>query len=174
MNENLKGTLVYLRPPEPEDVDVLYHWENNMKLWRYSDTTYPFSRFILKKYIENASTDIYEARQLRFIIAVIIDGTPVGAIDLFDFDPYHQRAGVGVFIHESHQNNGYAKEALRLLVWYSQKVLNLHQIWCTIESENKKSRKLFHEAGFSEVGIRKEWLKRGSVWADDIILQKLL
>ena len=51
---------VLIRALEPEDLEYLYKWENDMDLWDVSDTLTPFSHFTLKKYIDNADKDIYE------------------------------------------------------------------------------------------------------------------
>ena len=40
----------------------------------------------------------------------------VGAVDLFDFEPYHLRAGVGILIHKAeNRGKGYAGDALQAL-----------------------------------------------------------
>ena len=90
---------IMLRALEPEDLEYLYTWENNMDLWDVSDTLTPFSHFTLKKYIESSHKDIYSSKQLRLMIVRIEDKTPIGLVDLYDFDPYHQRAGIGIMIH---------------------------------------------------------------------------
>ena len=59
---------IVIRALEPEDLEYLYQWENDMDLWEVSDTLTPFSHFTLKKYIENSHQDIYEAKQLRLMI----------------------------------------------------------------------------------------------------------
>ena len=68
MADQLKNNLVRLRALEPEDLEYLYKWENDMDLWDVSDTLTPFSHFTLKKYIENAHVDIYTSKQLRLMI----------------------------------------------------------------------------------------------------------
>ena len=95
----LKGDNLVLRPPEPNDIDLLYQWENNTEIWRISNTLVPFSKHILKKYIENASQDIYTAKQMRFIIdkykTTNQETKSIGTIDLFDFDAYQADPGAG-------------------------------------------------------------------------------
>ena len=59
---------ILIRALEPEDLEYLYKWENDMDLWDVSDTLTPFSHFTLKKYIENAHVDIYTSKQLRLMI----------------------------------------------------------------------------------------------------------
>ena len=83
---------ILIRALEPEDLEYLYQWENNMDLWDVSDTLTPFSHYTLKKYVENSHVDIYCSKQLRLMIVRMEDKTPIGLIDLYDFDPYHLRA----------------------------------------------------------------------------------
>ena len=96
----LENRTISLRAPEPEDLDILYLWENNTDVWRISGTLVPFSRYILKQYLDHAHQDIFETKQVRFIIQLNENKRPVGAIDLFDFDPHHHRAGIGILIAE--------------------------------------------------------------------------
>ena len=88
----LHGEKVRLRALEPEDLDFLYTTENDTNFWKVSNTQVPFSRFLLKQYIENSYQDIYEAKQLRLIIEEIKNNKAIGMIDLFDFNPQHRRA----------------------------------------------------------------------------------
>ena len=82
----LTGEKVYLRALEPDDLEFLFSVENNEEFWEVSSTSTPYSRFILKQYLENAHKDIYEVKQLRLVICEK-NGSPTGFIDLFDFDP---------------------------------------------------------------------------------------
>ena len=114
----LHGEKVRLRALEPEDLDFLYTTENDTNFWKVSNTQVPFSKFLLKQYIENSYQDIYEVKQLRLIIEEIKNNKAIGTIDLFDFNPQHKRAGIGVLIHERYQKFGFANEALALLIPY--------------------------------------------------------
>jgi hypothetical protein len=80
---HLKGQLISLRAVEPNDLELLYQWENNPSVWHLSNTLAPFSKHILKEYIENAKHDIYVTKQLRLMINTSKYG-PIGCIDLFD------------------------------------------------------------------------------------------
>lgn len=97
--------------------------------------------------------------------------TTIGSIDLFDFDPFHKRAGIGILIDEPFRRKGFALEALSLLTEYCFHTLNLHQIYCTIGDDNSESIKLFAKAGFVQCGIKKEWLCRNGSWTDELIFQ---
>ena len=64
----INDDIIRLRALEPEDLECLYQWENDMDLWEVSDTLTPFSLFTLKKYIETCHLDIYTTKQLRLMI----------------------------------------------------------------------------------------------------------
>lgn len=168
----LEGTLIRLRAPEPEDLEYFYKWENDSDIWLISNTITPFSRYILKEYIATAHLDIYENKQLRLMIDTLDGMGTIGSIDLFDFDPYHNRAGVGILIgEESDRGKGYADDALKVLINYAFAVLKLHQLYCNIGSENQKSLRLFQNNGFSVVGEKKEWNRGMRGWQDEYLLQ---
>ena len=96
----LESDTVRLRALEPDDVDILYKWENDTNVWKVSNTIVPFSRHILRQFIDSQKYDIFETRQLRLIIEAVDTGKAVGTIDLFDIDPYNRRAGIGVLIYD--------------------------------------------------------------------------
>lgn len=166
---NLIGEKCSLRAIEPADVDFLFKWENDTDHWLVSGTIAPFSRQDLVNYI-GGIRDIYTDKQLRLMIS--IEGRPAGLIDLYDFDPNHQRAGIGVLIGEkSDRRLGVASEALRLLIDYSFEILHLHQLHASIPATNTASLTLFENSGFQKIGIRKEWLKTQSGWIDEHLYQ---
>lgn len=171
MMETTKGNNINLRALEPEDLEFLFTTENNELFWEVSHTQAPFSKFLLKQYLENAHLDIYETKQLRLIIEENTSKKSVGMIDLFDFNPQHQRAGVGVIITEEFQQKGYASEALKLLIKYSFSYLNLHQLYANITSDNKKSLVLFKKHNFKQIGIKKDWIYNNGSFKDEILFQ---
>src|ERR1035437_2964045 len=167
----LTGEKISLRAIEPQDIDVLYQWENDTENWLVSNTQTPFSRFVLEQYIASAHEDIYSAKQLRLIICDP-ENKAVGSIDLFDFEPNHFRAGIGILIAEkTDRKKGYASEALNLLINYCFDTLNLHQIYCNITTDNEASILLFQKQGFQITGIKKQWIRDGGKFKDELILQ---
>jgi len=146
----LENTRIQLRALEPEDLDVLYHWENDPDIWHLSNTLAPFSKYTLKN----------------------TDKKILGAVDLFDFEPIHQRAGVGILIgEESDRKLGFATEALECLREYAFKTLGLKQLYCNICEDNPDSLKLFIKQGYVITGQKKDWIKKSDKWYSEYILQ---
>lgn len=169
---SLKNNRIYLRAVEPEDLDLLYIWENDPEIWKVSDTLKPFSRFQIKQYIQNSNRDIFEEKQVRFMICLNSDDTAIGTIDLYDFEPYHLRAGIGILIGEKRfRKQGLAFEALQTAIQYSFEIIGLKQLYCTIDTTNIESINLFSGIGFIPAGTLKQWNRTAGIWNDEVFLQ---
>ena len=143
-----------------------------MLYWAISNTISPFSKYTLKRYVEISHKSIYETGQLRLMIDYIPDNISVGSIDIFEFDPYHNRAGVGILIaDEQYRRKGLASMSLTCIINYCFKKLGLHQLYCNILADNQESMQLFSKLGFVQAGIRKEWVKTPTGYIDQYIFQ---
>jgi diamine N-acetyltransferase len=168
----LKGKNIYLRALEPEDLDFIYALENNESIWEVSNTQTPYSRFLIRQYLENAHQDIYEAKQLRLAICRNETAETLGLIDIFDFDPKNNRAGVGILIgSQAYRSKGIGSEALELVIKYSFQQLQVHQLYANIGSDNEISLQLFTKFGFQKIGIKKDWNKVNNVYKDELLFQ---
>jgi len=172
--KTLKGEHIYLRALEPEDLDFIHDIENNQDIWEISNTITPYSKFLIKQYLDQAHKDIFEVKQLRLVICNYND-VALGMIDLFDFDFKNRRAGVGILIKAiEDRQKGYGKEALELLVNYCIRHLDMHQLYCNISEDNEKSLKLFKNYGFEIIGLKKDWNYINGTYKNEYLLQILL
>jgi len=170
---SLKGDKVYLRALEPEDLQFLYELENDTSIWEISGTTTPYAKHVLQLYLDNAHRDIYDVKQLRLCICDTKHKV-IGLIDLFDFDPKNNRAGLGIVIKDSaNRNQGKGDESIQLLVDYAFSTLNLHQIFANVAEENVTSIHLFKKLGFEQVGVKKDWILVNGKYKNEILFQKI-
>ena len=168
----LKGKNIFLRALEPEDLEFIYAIENDENIWEISNTITPYSRFLIRQYLENAQQDIFEAKQLRLAICKKDNQNPIGLIDLFDFDPKNSRAGVGIIIqNDENRKNGFGKEALELVINFSFSQLQLHQLYANIQTENEASIKLFSTFGFQKIGVKRDWTLSKGKYLDEAMFQ---
>ena len=168
----LKGDNIFLRALEPSDLDFLYELENDEALWEVGNTITPYSRFILKEYIDNSYRDIFEVKQLRLVICKNEDQTAIGLIDLYDFDPKNKRVGVGIVIFpDKEKQKGFASEALNLISKYALDRLKVHQIYAGITEDNLGSIRLFEKSGYIRNGIKKDWTLSDEGFKDEHFYQ---
>jgi diamine N-acetyltransferase len=166
---------IKLRALEPDDVELLYRWENDPMVWRVSNTHAPVSKFILASYIKSSDRDFWESKEMRLIIEDI-EGKPVGTIELFDFDPFHLRAGLGIIVFENNdRRKGIANKALKLIMNYSLTELGIYQLYANIAESNRASLELFGNLGFIQTGNKTNWLRLPGVgWENELLLQRVL
>ncbi len=163
--KTLVGEYIYLRALEPSDLDVLYTVENDETLWNVGETMVPLSKHILKDYLSNVHLDIYEAKQLRLVICSKKTNDFIGLIDLYDFDPHHLRAGIGILISNTNaRRKGYAYQALELMKNYCALHLKIHQLYANIEAVNTASIALFEKAAFTKIGLKKDWRRTQDIY----------
>ncbi|MDQ3050336.1 MAG: GNAT family N-acetyltransferase [Bacteroidota bacterium] len=174
----INGKNISLRALEPSDINLMYAWENDTDIWPVSGTLTPFSRHTMEQFVKVAHHDIYTNKQLRLAIQKKINGgiqgETIGFIDLFDFEPAHLRAGVGILIaNKENRRKGFALESLNLLSNYSFRVLHLHQLYCHVHVNNEPSIRLFSSAGYKCNGELADWTLSNGSWVNVYIMQKV-
>ena len=161
-----------LRALEPNDLELVYEVENDKSLWVYSNTSSPFSRHTLKKFIENSHLDIIEHKQLRLVIAD--DEQSYGFIDLYDYDFINRRVGLGIIIFKKYRSKGIGLSSLQLTENYLLEHVPIHQVYANISSKNKESISLFEKSGFVNIGLIKDWIFYNNKFNDELLFQKIL
>ena len=169
---NLSIMNLKLRALEPNDLELVYEVENDKSLWVYSNTSSPFSRHTLKKFIENSHLDIIEHKQLRLVIAD--DEQSYGFIDLYDYDFINRRVGLGVIIFKKYRSKGIGLSSLQLTENYLLEHVPIHQVYANISSKNKESISLFEKSGFVNIGLKKDWIFYNNKFNDELLFQKIL
>ncbi len=168
---NLKGVNVWLRALEPDDLSFVHRIENDERMWVFGNTRTPYSRFVIRQYLENSHQDIHTAKQLRLAITHADSFEAVGLIDLYDYEPVHNRAGIGIVVDEPARRGNIGSEALQILVEYAFSALGMHQLYAHIDPGNEASVRLFATFGFRECGRRRDWNLVHGRYRDESIYQ---
>ncbi|MFI3293602.1 MAG: GNAT family protein [Rikenellaceae bacterium] len=183
---NITSGNIGLRALEPEDLDLVYVWENDPSDWEHSATRIPYSRHQLRQFIESQSQDLRSSEgQIRLIVCctkmetlrgenTIQCGDAIGMVDIFEYDHYNHRAGLGIYIDPAFRCRGYARQAILTTERYLFEKFRLHQLWCNILSSNLPSIELFKKCGYIQTGTKQEWHLCGEDYIDEFIFQKKL
>lgn len=166
----IKNDIVTLRIAEPHDADLIYRWENDMEVWRDSETRVPYSMHQIERFLLN-NNDLVSEKQLRLMIEDTKNGTSVGCIDIYDYDEFNGRAGFGILIDEKDRGRDFAKNAISLLMKYCFNTLLLNQIYALVLATNANSIKLFESIGFVRCGLKKQWYRTADGFVDQIEYQ---
>lgn len=161
------GERLYLSPVNPDDAETYIKWMNNKAVANYfgSYSSVVSSKNELKWLLEpDNDTQRYAM--------VLLDGDiMVGCISLQNIDHRNRHAFIGIFIgEEEHRGKGYGAEAIRLILEYGFKILNLHSIQLSIHADNPAGIACFKKAGFRESGRRHEWIFKDGKYIDVIYM----
>lgn len=172
---SITNDAIKLRALEPDDVELLYKWENDNSVWRVSNTHVPISKYLLASYIKSSDRDFWESKELRLIIENG-ENIPVGTIELFEFDPFHLRAGLGIILFaQEDRGKGLAKLALELIMEYAFNELGIYQLYANVAESNRASIELFKKLGFVQTGNKTNWLRIPGVgWENEFLFQRVL
>lgn len=167
----LMNDRLYLRAVEPEDLDLMYQMENDPGMWDISSFTVPYSRYVLKQYIEGSQSDMFADKQLRLMIVRREDNRTLGTVDVTDFVPLHSHGAVGIAVHGDYRQEGYAADALKMLCEYVFNFLCIRQLYAHVAVENEASVRLFASCGFTQCGLLKDWLRTKDGYRDAVLMQ---
>ena len=159
---------IKLRAIEPEDLDLLYHIENDVESWNVGTSNVPYSRYLLHVYDERAKNDIYTDRQVRMMVENE-EGNVIGVVDLVSFDPANRRAEVGIIIMNDYRRQGYGAAVIDAIKDYALRILHLHQLYAYVDCDNNASMGLFEKTGFCESAKIKDWLFDGVKYHDSVL-----
>ena len=152
-------------------------WENASEDWWMGANVLPISREAMTRFV-TGDHDLYRDKQLRWMLDAkdAENGwSAVGALDLYDFEPRHQRAGVAIHVRRDCRRQGHGAAGLGLLAAYAQEHLGLHQLYAEVPADHEASMDLFRHAGYRVTGLRESWIRgvQGR-WADVQTLQLIL
>lgn len=159
--------MIRLRKIEPTDIPYLYQWENDARMWADSDTHNPLSQADLREYVASSTGDIYRDGQLRLMIDE--DGSTMGCIDLFDFDPRNRKAAIGMYIAPHARGRGIGTKAVKLIEEYAFGFLKLRMLYAIIATKNTACSTIYKKEGYEPSSTLKAW----TIEDDAILWQKI-
>jgi RimJ/RimL family protein N-acetyltransferase len=143
---------VRLRAIEPEDAVHFLHWNEESERGRLLDFLWPpSSAHAVGRWAEEQSRQGFEGETFHWVIENR-DGEAVGSISTHDCNPRNGTFSYGVDIAPEHRGQGYAGEAIRLVLAYYFNELRYQKVTVPIHGDNPHSIRLHQRLGFQEEG----------------------
>ncbi|MHB0858737.1 MAG: GNAT family N-acetyltransferase [Anaerolineae bacterium] len=164
-----RGEKVELRGVEPEDVEVFLAWNHDSDMCRGVDRVwFPASREHVRHWVERAGSAPLEGDEFQFVIANHA-GEMVGTLNTMRCDRRVGAFSYGVAVRREHQRQGYAHEAIRLVLRYFFDELRYQKVTADVYSYNEPSMRLHEKLGFQLEGrVRRTVLTSGR-FADQLL-----
>lgn len=167
----LKGTLVYLRPFEPEDADWWWRSINNDEEGRrLTGTQVAFTKAQIAAYIERQAGD---DTRVSFAVVRQEDDALVGEVVLNEIHRSNRSANFRVYVEASHTGRGYGTEAIRLMLDHGFGMLNLHRIELDVYTINERAAHVYEKLGFRREGVKRQNWYYGHPYYDSVVMSVL-
>lgn len=155
--KKLLGDRIYLSPKgtSDEEIEKFTEWMNDFRVTDYTGKTGKIITLLgEKEWFEKSARS--EANR-NFNIVELNSDKLIGTIGLENFNWIARSAVLGIFIgDEEFRSNGYGTEAIKLLLEFGFKYLNLHSIRLDLLSVNERAHKCYLKCGFKDVGKSRE------------------
>ena len=155
--KKLVGERIYLAPKgaSEEEIEKFTEWMNDFQVTDYTGRTSQITTYASEKeYLENAEKD---TNKRTFNIVSLEDDKLVGTVGLESINWIERSAVLGIFIGDNDfRSNGYGAEAIRLLLEYGFRYINLHSIRLDLLSVNERAHKCYLKCGFKDTGASRE------------------
>ena len=164
--KKLVGDRIYLSPVNIEDAEKYVEWFCDFSM---TDGVGRSSALMTvemeKEWIENALKNGHYS----FAIVNAEKNELIGNCGLENINQTDRRGAVGIFIgREENRSQGYGSEALRLLLDFGFRYLNLHNIMLNVKSFNERAIACYKKVGFKEFGRRRESYFLNGEYYDDV------
>lgn len=167
----IAGERLYLSPFDPEAAESASQWAEWMNDSAVAGYYGGNDRLVS---LAEARKTVAGLAGYRFTIVLSDGNIPIGHASLHDVNPVSRNAFLGIFIGEAaYRGKGCGTEAVRLLLRYGFRTLNLHSIMLSVHADNHAAIRCYQKAGFQEAGRCREWVFKNGAYVDKLYMQIL-
>lgn len=168
--KKLVGDRIYLSPRITEDYEIFTEWMNDFETTDYLGRSGQLQSLSAEKeFLEQHSN-----QKSSFVIVTLDENKMIGTVSLKQFNDINRTATLGIFIGDkAYRNNGYGTEAIRLILEYGFKYLNLQNIKLDLMEFNERALKCYQKCGFKEYGRRRKCKYINGKYYDSIAMDIL-
>ncbi len=155
--KKLVGDRIYLSPKgvSEEEIQKFTEWMNDFNVTDYTGRSGQITTLVgEKEWLENS---VRNTENRNFNIVELNSNKLIGTIGLENIDWIQRSAVLGIFIGDANfRNNGYGTEAIKLLLEYGFKYVNLHSIRLDLLEVNERAHRCYLKCGFKDTGRSRE------------------
>jgi RimJ/RimL family protein N-acetyltransferase len=170
-----RGALVRLDAWDVDaDAEEFAAWHSEMEFLRlgYDQGARPLSVHEARGTLERWRDDW--PASVNFAVRAQSDGRLVGMTRLYDVEPLHRTAILGISVgRRADWGKGYGTDASKITIRYGFQELNLHRVWLDVFGYNDRAKALYERLGFTEEGRLRQHLERDGR-RHDVVLMGLL
>ena len=168
----LRGERIVLRPIERDDVPTLASLMNDLEtVHRLSDRP-PVPRAVEER-LGDFDVDVEERPSDSVWFVIAAGDEVIGTCGFSNLDHYHGRAELGVWLGRKWWGQGLGQDAMRTLLAYAFRNLNLRSVWLAALADDERALGAYRKVGFREAGRLREHTWFDGAFHDDVLMEIL-
>jgi len=145
-----------LRKITKKDAEDIFIFRKEAEVMKYIGKPTAKSIKDVKELIVRIEDGIKANSSIAWGITIKNENKVSGTIGYHRMEPEHFRAEIGYMINQPYWNIGIASEAIKPIIDFGFKIMNLHSIEAKLDSANIASKKLLTKFGFVKEAYFKE------------------
>ncbi|NTV35410.1 MAG: GNAT family N-acetyltransferase [Anaerolineaceae bacterium] len=167
----LKGSQVYLRPIEKDDLKQLYVWFNDPEIRALTGEVFPTSQTGMEEFLSKIQAD---TSRVWFGIVLQENDQLIGETGLLRMFPAWRNTDLSIIIGEkSKWGKGYGNETMELLLDYAFGYLNFHRVAIGVVGTNERALRFYERIGFKREGIQRDGYYYAHKYQDFVMMSLL-
>jgi UDP-4-amino-4,6-dideoxy-N-acetyl-beta-L-altrosamine N-acetyltransferase len=135
-----------------DDSETLFQWINDPETVRHNAPYRPVHWVNHEEWVRSLGKATN-----KVVFAIRADARLVGVVQLIDIDPVHRSAELTIRIgEEENRDAGFGTSALKQVVDFAWRDLNLHRVWLRVFANNPRAIRAYEKAGFVREGVLRE------------------
>ena len=168
--KKLVGESVYLSPNSMEDAEIYAKWLNDPVVSGYLG----MFREMHSIRGEELALEKMATSGHNYAIVALEDDRLVGNICLMGIDHIGRNATIAIYIGETdNRGKGFGADALRLILRFGFKTLNLNNIMLFVHEDNAPGIACYKKVGFKEYGRRRKCEFKNGKYMDLVLMDIL-
>jgi ribosomal-protein-alanine N-acetyltransferase len=165
----IKGKLVRLRPPRPDDAEAMISWFEDMEVTHFLARRHPLNLAAQIEWLDKVARDPDSV-----LWTIEHEGRAVGTTGIHEINWEYGRGTTGTLIGDKKVwGKGLARELMQLRAHYAFTELPLRKLEAGYFDGNEASGRAQAAAGYKIVGRRREYVFAGGRWLDEILTEVL-
>ncbi|UKS31357.1 GNAT family N-acetyltransferase [Paenibacillus sp. HWE-109] len=158
----VKSDKLILKKIEEHHLDEIYAIYSNDQVFEFCGIIPKHNKATVKSMIGHFERDFTKRTKIKWgIFTLTASEQLVGIIEVFDLNQKVNMVTIGYFLAESHWGKGIASEAVKILVEYLFREINVNRIQAEVMPRNEISKKVLLKNGFRQEGL----LRQAAVWS---------
>jgi len=159
---------VKLTPLRADDLPAMFEWINDRESVLRNSAYRPVGEAQHRAWFESVQQ---RADTVIFAVRLVGDGRLIGSCQLHGISPVHRSAELQIRLGEpAHRGQGYGTEAVRLLLEFAFKDLNLNRVYLHVFGTNLAAIRVYEKVGFAREGLLRKAAYIDGAYVDVLVM----